>query len=147
MCWFQIKSQTDIDHLLDEYYGFHDSCIVSVNYESGARISSDGSMYGVNKNCSLIMKFESQMPKYHEHPEKKTLELKFNGLRRCNLIGYQENYFSGLIACHLSLYQGFIVWSDDDWFDPEKYQDTSLLKEPMATFVVADGLEWRFVEQ
>ena len=142
--WKQVNSQEDIDYLLDEYYGFHDSCITAVEYISGAKVDEKGSMSGIDKNCALIVRFDSQMP-LHKLPKNATLELKFIGLRRMNLIGYQENYFSDISSCYLAFYKDFIVWSEDDYFEPETYNDDELLKRPMYTFVVADRLEWRFV--
>lgn len=141
--WTQINNQADIDNLLTEYCGFHDSCLYSVEYKSGAKVDENWAMCGINKNCALIVRFDSQA--FHKSPDKKTLELKFIGLRRMNLIGRQDNYFSEILSCYLSFYKGFIIWSEDDDFDPKRYNDTALFKEPMATFIVADRLEWRFV--
>jgi len=145
MCWHQIESQLDIENLIAEYYGFHDSCIVAVNYVSGAGVDSNGSMHSIDKYCNLIVKFESQISAFHTHPEKKSLELKFTGLRRLNLTGYQNNYFCDISSCNLVFYKEFIIWSDDDSFDPDTYSNKVLLEEPMSTFIVADKLEWRFV--
>lgn len=145
MCWYQIESRADIENLLAEYYGFHDSCIVAVNYVSGACVDIKGAMHNIDNNCSLIVKFESQMPAFHKHPEKKSLELKFTGLRRLNLIGYQSNYFSDISSCYLAFYKQFIIWSDNYYFDPCAYEDKVLFEEPMSTFIVADKLGWRFV--
>ena len=141
-----INNQADIDTLLKEYFNFHDACVCSINYMSGAAVDEDGSMGGTQENCSLTVRFESQMPAYHKQPEKKSLELKFTGLRRLNLIGYEEDYFSGISSCYLSFYKDFIVWSDSDCFDPENFCGTPLFSAgSMATFIVADRLEWRFV--
>jgi len=142
--WKQINNQTDIDNLLTEYFGFHDSCICSVEYKSGAKVDEKGSMHGISEDCALVVRFDSQMPSFHKQPDKKTLELKFIGLRRMNLIGHQDNYFCNIQSCYLSFYSGYIVWSDDNCFDLENYHDTALLEEPMSTFVVADRLEWQF---
>ena len=145
MLWNQIKEQKDIDFLLDEYFGFHDSCICNAGYKSGAEVDDNGHMHGVSNDCALIMRFDSQMPLFHKQPEKASLELKFSGLRQLNLIGYQENYFCDISSCYLAFYKNYIVWSDNDYFDPDNLQKTQLLEEPMSTFVIADKMEWRFV--
>ena len=146
MSWSQIKEQKDIDFLFDEYFGFHDSCICSADYKSGAKVDDGGTMYGIKSNdCALIIRFDSQMPSFHKQPEKTSLELKFSGLRRLNLIGYQENYFCHISSCYLAFYKKFIIWSDNDYFDLDNFQETKLLEEPMSTFVIADKMEWRFV--
>ena len=145
--WNQINNQTDIVRLQSEYFRFHDSCICSVVYQSGASVDESGSMSGTSKKCALVIRLDSQMPLFHHQPDKKSLELKFIGLRRMNLIGYQDNYFSDMLSCYLSFFKKYIVWSDDDGFDPENYMETELLNEPMSSFVIADRLEWRFVQQ
>ena len=143
--WLNVESQKDIDSLLEEYYGFHDACIVSVQYISGASVDDIGTMHYSKENSCLIIRFDSQMPSFNKRPEKKTLELKFSGLRRMNLIGIQDNYFCDISSCYLEFYQNHIIWSDNDWFDPLKYSEDKLLQEPMDTFVIADHLAWRFV--
>ena len=42
--WNEIKNETDIENLMKKYYFFHDSCIVSVNYRSGAYVDDNGGM-------------------------------------------------------------------------------------------------------
>ena len=37
--WNEIKNEIDIENLMKEYSGFHDSCIVSINYHSGAFVN------------------------------------------------------------------------------------------------------------
>ncbi len=138
MEWREIKNQADINTLMDEYYNFHDSCIISVNYISGANIDNSGGMRGVSKDSHLIIKFDSQI-------KRQSLELKFVGLRRINLIGYQYNYSSSIFECYLSFFGDFIVWSDNEYFDPNNYANLELLKEPMTTFVISDKLEWHLL--
>lgn len=143
MRWKEIKNKEDISFLMKEYSCFHDSCIVSINYISGAYVDLKGSMHGIDNNCSLTVRMESQEPEIYNHPGKKTLEMKFTGLRRLCLAGYQNNYFCDIFSCYLSFYKDFILWSDDGNFDPENYRD-SILSEFMVTFIIADRLFWRF---
>ena len=49
--WNEIKNEIDIENLMKEYCGFHDSCIVSINYHSGAFV--DDNFEGV---CRMIDK-------------------------------------------------------------------------------------------
>lgn len=35
MEWHKVKERKDINYLLEEYCGFHDSCLVELNYKSG----------------------------------------------------------------------------------------------------------------
>jgi hypothetical protein len=138
--WNIIKNNDDIEHLLEEYCGFHDSCICKADYVSGASVNEDGAMIGSSaETAKLNVNFKSQMVL-------KTLQLQFIGLRRMNLIGYEENYFSDISSCYLSMDKGYIVWANNDWFDSETPCQNKLLSEPMNTFIVADKLQWRFVD-
>jgi len=84
--WNIIKNNDDIEYLLEEYCGFHDSCICKVDYVSGTSVNEDGAMTGSSAEAAkLNVNFQSQMVL-------KTLQLQFIGLRRINLIGYEENY-------------------------------------------------------
>lgn len=42
--WNEIKNETDIENSMKKYYFFHDSCIVSVIYRSGAYVDDNGGM-------------------------------------------------------------------------------------------------------
>ena len=41
--WHPIKTQEDIEHLMSAYGDFHDSCIVSLDFQSGAYVDDDRS--------------------------------------------------------------------------------------------------------
>jgi len=91
------------------------------------------------ETAKLNVNFQSQMVL-------KTLQLQFIGLRRMNLIGYEENYFSDISSCYLSMHEGYILWANNDWFDLEAPCQNKLLSESMNTFIVADKLQWRFID-
>ncbi len=145
MCWNQINNQSDIDNLMHAYFGFHDSCICSIDYKSGAKVDEKNGMCGVDKNCVLSIQFESQMPTFHNQPDKKSIVLKFIGLHRLDLSAYRNNFFGDISSCYLSFYKGFIVWADHDGFDPDDCGDGNLFEGSRATFVVAKRLEWKFI--
>lgn len=139
--WNCIKDTKDIEYLLNIYCNFHDTCICNLKYISGAEVDNEGAMQcGDSEDSKLNIIFQSQMVR-------KTLELQFIGLRRINLIGYQENYFCDIFSCYLSLYNGYIVWADTEYFNPESPCENKLLDESMTSFIVADGLKWRFIEK
>lgn len=96
--WKEISSQKDIDELLNTYHGFHDSCIVSVNYQSGASVDDKGTMYFGNvAQHELFVVFHSQW-------EPGTIELRFAGLRRLHLVGWQDRYLCNIFDAHLAFY-------------------------------------------
>lgn len=151
--WNEIASSADIEYLLDQYGGFHDSCLVEMFYRSGCYVKENGTMVLAPLDCQeLHMIFHSQ---WYKEP----LELCFNGVRKCNLVG-SENWFSAdIFDCHLA-YHGdlltgrddpLIVWADFAGFSPTLYSCDKLLQEPDAThepdvtFVIAEKLKWRFI--
>ncbi len=149
MCdWQQIRSNADIDFLLSEYNGFHDSCLVRLHYQSGSYVNKKNAMaYGTPENHEVRMLFHSQCCKY-------TLELSFTGVRKCSFAGFQENYFCEIFDCHLAFHTDLIkhrdmpliVWADWAGFSPKTFVEDELLHEPHPTYVVAENLKWRFIK-
>ena len=73
--WKEITSQDDMNELFDIYGGFHDSCIVSASYKSGAFVDDERSMhFGSPSERELLLVF-------HRQWEPQILEMCFSGLR------------------------------------------------------------------
>ena len=145
--WHDVKTQEDIDFLVSTYSGFHDSCIVSLNFQSGAFVDDEGSMYfGNAEERRLYVIFQGQW-------KPKTIELQFLGLRQMYVVGWQDNYscdiFDAYLAFHENLLPGnpdrVIVWSDNDLFDIAKVDNS--IHEPSDTYIVANALRWRIVDK
>jgi len=116
-----------------------------MNYISGAKVDGTGGMHGIDEDCALIIRLVSQMPKFFNQPEKKSLELKFIGLYQLNFFGYQKNHFCDIFSCYLSFYKDLIVWANDEIFDPENICEATPFNENVPAFVFAQHLEWRFL--
>lgn len=143
--WKTVKEQKDIDLLMDTYGNFHDACIVSMNYQSGAYVDDNRVLYyGDAKSRRLSVIFQCQW-------SPKTIELEFSGLRQMHIVGWQDNYTCDIsdayLAFHHHLLPGnperVIVWSDTDWFDVEKINNS--ISEPADSYIVANGLRWRII--
>ena len=144
--WNIIETQEDIDGLLSAYNYFHDSCMVSLNFQSGAFVDdNDWAMhFGNAEDRILSVVFQSQW-------KPKTIELQFSGLRQIHLIGWQDNYWCDISSAYLAFHNGLlpgsprrvIVWSDTDWFDVAKIDNS--IHEPADTYIVANALRWRVV--
>ena len=94
--WNEIKNEIDIENLMKEYSGFHDSCIVSINYHSGAFVDDTGAMAnGELHEHSIEMILHSQC--------NKPIELRFTGVRKCNIVGWEDNYFCDIFGAYLNL--------------------------------------------
>ena len=149
--WNEIQTPEDIEKLMSEYGGFHDSCIVSVSYESGAAVDNSGGMFdGSAEEHRVLMKLNSQwcLP----------IELEFTGVRRCSIVGWQENYFCDISGAYLGFHTDLlgrtrddllIVWADSSSFDPSRNIDEKVI--PLSgngcTYVVAEGLRWRLLNE
>ena len=144
--WRDIRTQTDIEILMSEYADFHDSCIVSVHYESGSSVDERGAMSnGGSEEKILLLTMHSQWAQ-------KPIELRFVGVRQFGFAGWQANYFCDIYACSLEFrtdLQGkgmdtpLIVWSDQcGTLD----HTPALLDEPMSSFVISAALSYRILE-
>ena len=145
--WTIIQTQADIDALDQEICGFHDSCIVGMEYKSGTFVNRDGSMTMTwrPEDYTLLLSLETQ---YSD----KVLELLFSGLRRVHLPGLLRNCDRTILSGYLALHKAIIpddpreviVWADSDWFDPEKIGAyASASDQDTMTYIVAEGLKWR----
>ena len=114
--WHKVELQEDIDFLMETYGGFHDSCIVSLSFQSGAFVDNDMAMHfgGPNERILSVI-CQSQW-------ESKTIELQFSGLRQMHIVGWQDNYLCLILDAYLAFHNGLlpgspdwvIVWSDTD---------------------------------
>ena len=147
--WNEIKNETDIENLMNEYSGFHDSCIVSINYHSGAFVNDKGAMTnGRLLEHSVEMILHSQC--------NKPIELRFTGVRKCNIVGWEDNYFCDIFGAYLSFHSDLlgqtrddklIVWANWDGFNPTNYTEEKTISTNAqhCTYVIAEKLLWRIM--
>lgn len=146
--WTLVKTQEDIEKLLECYFGFHDSCLVGLDYKTGAFVDGSCMYFGSPEQRELHMIFHSQW-------EERPLELYFTGVRGYFISGYQDLYSCEIFDCYLKIHIDLIpgkdeplfVWADNSSFSPENMPQGRLLHEPMPTYVVASSLKWRFLEK
>ena len=143
--WHNIETERDIEFLMSTYGGFHDACIVSLSFQSGAFVDDVRTMhFGDAESRRLSVIFQCQW-------DPKTIEVQFLGLRQMHLVGWQDNYCCDIseayLAFHGNLLPGnpkkVIVWSDTDWFDVSKINNT--IHEPADTYIVANSMRWRII--
>ena len=143
MEWHRIIDKRDINILMNDYYGFHDSCLVSLNYSSGASVDNNGSMgCGTSEEKELHIFFQSQCVN-------KVLELSFSHVKNFHIAGWQEHYFCDIFDCYLDFRNDLvkdrddtlIIWADNESFNPNEENERPILNEPMTTYVIADSLK------
>ncbi len=143
--WHEIVNAEDINTLQSFYGGFHDSCIKELKYLSGAGVNDKRAMFsGEAKDRIVDVVFQRQgLPI--------TIELRFVGMRKMNIVGWQQNYFCDISDCYLAIHKDLIpgldddliVWADNVGFDPKNVLNRKVLQEPDTSFIVAEKLLWR----
>lgn len=150
--WIEVKDEAAIEKLMIDFHGFHDSCIVSLNCNSGSYVDENEVMYHMLSadEHTLLVTFHSQWSK--------PIELLFSGVRRCNIVGFREKYFNELFDATLEFRtdllgetrdDALIVWADYKGFDLKQYI-SSPERYPLndgneATYIIAGKLKYRFL--
>jgi hypothetical protein len=121
-----VKTQEDIDYLLNKFHDFHDSCIVSVNYKSGAYVDkSNFSMNPLNTARTLSVIFQSQFKDCY------SIEIVFNKLVKFKLEPHDENYDCIIFDAMLKKVEDLFLWSDSS----------------ESCCIMSQELMWRFCEE
>lgn len=144
--WNDIAGQADLNRLLALCGGFHDCCIASASYRSGAFVDRRRAMhFGQAADCQLSVIF-------HFQGEPRAVELCFTGLRRLYLTGWQELYDALILEARLAFCEvpspegprKLLVWTDcGDW---DIRPDGAAAPGPAGTYIAAEALKWRVVE-
>lgn len=148
MRWTKLNSSGDIAALLEQYGGFHDSCIVGIRYQSGNFVDEKRRMgCGSSQDHVLYITFQRQR-------EPVTLELCFTGVRRFHIEGWRENYFCDIFGCQLREIRAMGPGGEDRlilWADNEDFSLEGAGPEPLealsSSYIIAEQCRWRFAGQ
>lgn len=146
--WTEVTDNSAIDKLMSDYGGFHDSCIVSISFTSGAYVDENGGMSdGTSDEHTLSMVVHSQWSK--------PLEMRFSGVKKCCVTGFRECYFCDIFGATLMFRTNLlgktrddrlIVWADCENFDPKTYQEKYPLDNGCEiSYIIAEKLKYRYV--
>lgn len=149
MMWTEIADKADMDKLMSDYGGFHDSCIVSISYQSGSFVDVNGAMGdGTSDEHTVSLIIHSQWGK--------PLELFFSGVCRCNITGFRESYFCNIFGATLMFRTDLrggtrddrlIVWADCESFDPKTHTERYPLDNGYeVTYIIAEKLKYRYLK-
>ena len=146
--WNEIKTEKDIDDFLEASYNMHDTVLVSAEYTTGCGNTDSGMIIAAPpQSCRLRLVFDCDWSE--------RIEMLFTGVRHLSMCGFRDNYGNEISGCHLAFHNELmgktrddrlIVWADG-YFVPEIHGSSICLKDSDASFVIADGLEWRFVSK
>lgn len=131
MEYIEIKYDSDIEKLMEEFGWFHDSCIKELKYYSGGYVDEDGDMYPFNsKRCVKII-FQSQ------NAHIRVIEMKFEKIQKLNLRPRYEEYDCIIYNASLKKINNLFYWSE--W---ENFKEEDLKKED-GTWISAQKVSWR----
>lgn len=127
--WNYIETQEDIESLMEQMSGFHDSVLSELNYTSGSYVDSNGSMCPMDSIRKVIMRIESQWCQ--------PVELVFEGVTALNLRPSDDNYDS-------IIYSASLFAEDASVFFCDSYLE-QIDKSYEGTWITAYNLRWRLV--
>lgn len=128
--WREIANENDVKEFLDIYGRFHDSCIKSIKYVSGAYVSPDLSMHPQNDLRRLRVVFERQ----RNNP--RSIELEFGGLLQLVLMPYGEMFTCEIHEATMCYEEQRVVW----------YIGEENKCEEGTTLIHAERARWRVLE-
>ncbi|MDE7364249.1 MAG: hypothetical protein K2N27_05085 [Ruminococcus sp.] len=140
--WNEINTDEDIAYLMDTYGGFHETCIVSLNYISGnyMKKGKNGNMaMATNENINhcIMLTVDSEW--------RGRIELMFNGVKKFSCQCFEDCYMNYILLAYLKFHDNLrgkaddrlIVWANDEDFD---------LLSLKGSYIIADSLKWRYSE-
>ncbi len=142
--WKRIETQNDINELMGHMGGFHDSCLVSADFKTGKYVDASGAMF-----LSYVPETYMLTLTVHNQWTKKPLELRFTGVYKVNLTGFNQRDDGIIYDAHLAFHEDvpqapgkrLIVWADWEDFSPG---ETDM--DGLTSFVYAESLTWRETE-
>ena len=127
--WHYIEKQQDIDFILEQTSGFHDSVLKDLSYISGAYVDEKNSMFCTDSERQVAMRFDSQWSR--------PIEMIFEGVTALNLRPSSDNYSSNIYGATLQLQNASVFFCDDTI--------NAIDELYTGTWVKAYSLRWRFV--
>lgn len=140
--WNEINTDEDIAHLMDIYGGFHESCIVSLNYISGnymkkGRNGNIAMTMDENINHCILLTMDSEW--------RGRIELMFSGVKKFSCQSFDDYDNGYILSAYLKFHDDLrgkadsrlIVWANDRDFEP---------LDSKGSYIIADSLKWRYAE-
>ena len=137
--WHSITTKADIEELMDTYAGFHDSWLVSVNYQSGLLPNSKGKIPWIDddvRKASLVFQRTREW-------QPSGIELEFSGVEQFQIFKMEDWWFEcNIYFAKLYGEQQCIIWADCEECEEIAVDD---LPNTHFNYIVARNLRWRIV--
>jgi len=128
--WNYTEAQEDVNFLLEQTSGFHDSVIKDLSYVSGSYVDDNKAMYCTDSVRTVTIRFDSQWCR--------SIEMVFEGVTALNLRPSVDNHFSYIYSASLFLRNATIFFCDEHMNDVDKTYE--------GTWIESYSLRWRFYE-
>ncbi len=110
--WNVLRTKDDIDSLMGNFDGFHDSCITGIHYVTGMYVDEKKAMGNNNEKSSLVVTFQSQWSK--------PITINFIQIKELN-INFNEKYFENIFGVDFYIKEDFIYFVVDGDFDEKNF--------------------------
>jgi hypothetical protein len=127
--WDYVETQNDVNLLMEQVFGLHDSILKQLNYISGGYVAPNGSMAVSDDIRQVTMIFDSQWCN--------SIELVFEGVTALNLRPAADNQSANLFDASVHVKDASVFFCDC-YLEKE---DTSYT----GTWIKAFSLRWRFI--
>ena len=129
-----IKTQADIDILMEKFNRFHDSCIRELKYYSGSYVEENGCMFPLNSIRNVSILFQSQRSEFS------AIEINFEQIHKLNLEPRLGNGDSIIYEASLTKIGNIFYWGE--WGDL-KLEDLDTVHR---TWISCEKIRWRKLE-
>ena len=133
--WERINNNEQLESFLQRITYFHDSCMKSFSFVSGAYVNSQLAMYPVNDKRVLSMIFQRQFE------DITSFEVEFYGLRSFNYVPASPLYTCEIESANMYFKDGLIYFEHDSFL---KSDETGQF---IMNSVCAEGLRWRILTE
>jgi len=126
-----IKTQEDINYLMEKFFYFHDSCIKELKYYSGGYVAENRAMFPFNSARNVSIIFQSQkggLP---------AIEMQFEQTHRLNLEPRSDEFDCIIYESSLVKIDEVFYWSEWSNF---KLDDINKINR---TWISAEKIKWR----
>jgi chorismate mutase len=130
--WSVVRSEADVEALLDSFGGFHDACVREAHLWTDHWVAADLSM-----SCPGNLDTRIRILVHRQFRNPAAIELLFEEVTRFNLVPTPENYDSIIFSATLLLRDGQIYWSPEENWSPESPN------RDRSTWLSSRKLRWR----
>jgi len=131
MNWIELKEESEIKVLLEDFGYFHDGCLKEMHMWTETYVEENLNMNApgeLDTNVKLLFQRQFKNPS--------VIELWFEGVTGMHILPTAENFASILFEAVILKQNNTYYWSDDIDFDPNEI-------EYNASWISAKNLRWR----